>query len=236
MRNVGISDSVWTQEQLRTLLFRHAGKPVHITITRNRVSMVSVKFDFLGRPRLRVNQVFLHAPEAVIASLGHYLQTRSRVAWKQVSDFVASRNPETSPVRPVIVQTKGRVFDLAMIRDRINLLYFNDSLDCRIGWAKAGQQRRNARTRTIRYGTYNKALNLIRINPILDNSRVPAEFMDYIVFHELLHAAVPSERGRGHWRHHHGSYRIQERRFPDHARMQKLAADLVMILVTPRAR
>ncbi len=198
--------------------------------------MVSVKFDFLGQPRLRINQVFLDAPEAVIASLGHYLKTRSRVAWKQVGNFVASRDPKTRPVQPVIVQTKGRVFDLAMIRDRINRLYFNGSLDCRIGWAKVGQHRRNARSRTIRYGTYNKALNLIRINPILDDSRVPAIFMDYIVFHELLHAAVPSERGRGRWRHHHGSYRIQERRFPDHALMQKIAADLVMILVTPRAR
>jgi hypothetical protein len=219
-----------TPEQLHNLLQRHAGGPVSFTLTRNRVSLVSVRFDFLGRPRLRLSQAFLSAPEDVIAALGHYLQTRSRSSWKKVCDFVASREPESGSVHPVLVRAKGRVFDLAAIRDRINLQFFDGSQDCRIGWAKPGLRRRYARTRTLRYGTYNKALNLVRINPVLDDERVPVEFMDYIVFHEMLHAAVPSHRGNTRWNHHHSSYRKLESQYPNHAQMQKLAAHLVTVL------
>ena len=219
-----------TPEQLRNLLQRHAGGPVTFTLTRNRVSMLSVRFDFLGKPRIRLNQAFLSAPDAVIVALGHYLQTKSRASWKRVCEFVSSREPDPTTVRPVVVRAGGRVYDLAVIRDRINSLHFSGSLECRIGWAKPGQRHRHARTRTLRYGTYNKALNLIRINPVLDDERVPAEFMDYIVFHEMLHAAVPSERGGTRWNHHHTSYRKLESQYPDHAKMQKLAAHLVTVL------
>ena len=62
-------------QQLRNLLDRPAGR-VHLTITRNRVSMVSVKFDLVGRIRVRLNHSFLSAPNAVVAALGTYLQTR----------------------------------------------------------------------------------------------------------------------------------------------------------------
>jgi len=219
-----------TPEQLRNLLQRHAGGPVTFTLTRNRVSMLSVRFDFLGKPRIRLNQAFLSAPDAVIVALGHYLQTKSRASWKRVCEFVSSREPDPTTVRPVVVRAGGRVYDLAVIRDRINSLHFSGSLECRIGWAKPGQRHRHARTRTLRYGTYNKALNLIRINPVLDDERVPAEFMDYIVFHEMLHAAVPSKRGNTRWNHHHTSYRKLESQYPDHAKMQKLAAHLVTVL------
>lgn len=225
-----VSPTMRTPEQLRNLLHRHAGGPVSFTLTRNRVSLVSVRFDLLGRPRLRLSQAFLSAPEDVVAALGHYLQTRSRSSWNKVCDFVASREPESGAVHPVSVRAKGSVFDLAAIRDRINLQYFDGGLECRIGWAKPGQRRRHARTRTLRYGTYNKALNLVRINPVLDDQRVPAEFMDYIVFHELLHAAIPSQRGGSRWNHHHPSYRKLESQYPNHAQMQKLAAHLVTVL------
>jgi len=219
-----------TPEQLRNLLQRHAGGPVPFTLTRNRVSMLSVRFDFLGKPRIRLNQAFLSAPDAVIVALGHYLQTKSRSSWKRVCEFVSSREPDPTTVRPVVARAGGRVYDLAVIRDRINSLHFKGTLECRIGWAKPGQRHRHARTRTLRYGTYNKALNLIRINPVLDDERVPAEFMDYIVFHEMLHAAVPSQRGNTRWNHHHTSYRKLESQYPDHAKMQKLAAHLVTVL------
>lgn len=217
-------------QQLRNLLDRPAGR-VHLTITRNRVSMVSVKFDLVGRIRVRLNHSFLSAPNAVVAALGTYLQTRSPQAWQEVAAFVTARGPDNLPTRPVAVCSKGAVFDLADIRDVINRTYFKGNVQCHIGWAKQGRRRRRAWSRTIRYGTYNKALNLVRINPLLDDVRVPREFMEYIVFHEMLHAVVPSERGRTRWNHHHRLYRHQERVFPGHERMQKLAEALVSVLV-----
>ena len=224
------ADAPRTPEELRNLLNRHAGQPVELVVTRNRVSLVSVKFGFLNKPRIRLSEVFLAAPDPVVAALGHYLHSRSRASWRRVCDYVKSQTPHPGVLRLPSLVSRGRVYDLLSIRDRINRQYFNGALSCRISWAKAGMRQRQARSRSLRYGTYNKGLDLVRINPLLDDARVPAEFLDYIVFHEMLHAAVPSSRGPARWRHHHGNFRILERQYPNHAGMQKLARELLHIL------
>lgn len=215
-----------TIDELREMLCRHGGQSVELTLTRNRVSLVSVRFSATGTPRVRLSQAFLSAPDEVVAALGQYLAKRSRAAWRVVATFVRSRAPEPRPSCDSTLPTQGRVYDLVAIRDRINQLYFGRRLQCRIGWGRTGQARRHARSRSIRYGSYSKTENLVRIHPALDDVSVPADFVDYIVFHEMLHAAVPSEPGTRRWLHHHDTYRRMERRFPDLPRMQALAADL----------
>ena len=217
-------------EELYTALCRHGGRPVALTLTRNRVSLVSVRFDAGGAARVRLSQSFLAAPDEVVTALGQYLAKRSRAAWQAVGRYVASLSPAPASQRAVTLPTQGSVYDLALIRERVNRLYFNGRLDCRVGWSREGAVRRRARTRTIRYGSYNKAQNLVRINPALDDAQVPPEFVEYIVFHEMLHAAVPSEKGGSRWNHHHPTYRMLERAYPDHARMTQLAETLVHLL------
>jgi len=227
---VGTGVGVRTPEELRNLVCRIAGLPVALALTRNRVSMVSARFSPNGIT-LRLNHAFLSAPADVIDALGRYLAVRSREDWKKVAAFASSLEPAGAVnTRLPCLVAKGRVFDLELIRDRINRLHFEGRIDCRIAWARSGRNHRRARTRVIRYGTYNKILNLIRINPLLDDLRVPGDFLDYIVFHEMLHAAVPSANGRGRWRHHHGSFRLLERRYPGYERMKRLAGDLVSVL------
>jgi hypothetical protein len=217
-------------EELYAALCRHAGRPLRLTITRNRVSLISVRFEAGGGARVRVSRAFLAAPDETILALGRYLARRSREAWQVVGRYVSALAPEPASVRPVRLPTRGQVYDLEAIRDRINRLHFNGGLKCRVGWGRPGPPRRRARTRTIRYGSYCKAQNLVRINPLLDDARVPAEFVEYIVFHEMLHAAVPSEKGEGRWAHHHETYRTMEQRFPGYPRMRALAAELVKVL------
>ncbi len=213
-------------EELHEALCRHGGRSIELVLTSNRVSLVSIRFAAAGSPRVRLSRVFLAAPDEVVAALGQYLAKRSRAAWRVVVRYVRAHSPEPVIPRPVTLPTQGAVYDLALIRDQVNRLYFDGRLDCRVGWGRTGQARQRARTRTIRYGSYSKAHNLVRINPVLDDARVPVEFVEYIVFHELLHAAVPSERGDSRWLHHHETYRKLERRFPDLARMQAMASDL----------
>lgn len=219
-----------TPEAFHALVMQHAGGPVDMTVTRNRVSMVSVRFGLGGRPRVRVHEAFLAAPEPIAVSLGQYLSTRARADWRVVADYAGTIRPVAAESRRVAVRTRGRVYDLAVIHEAVNRRYFNGQVKCRIGWGGFGRRRRRARSRHIRYGSYNAALNLVRIHPLLDDERVPLEFMEYIVFHELLHAAVPSERGAGRWRHHPGHYRTLERQFPDLERMQRLSRELVEVL------
>jgi hypothetical protein len=224
-----------TPEELHATLCRHSGRPLGLTITRNRVSLISVRFDAGGAARVRMSRAFLSAPDEVVVALGRYLARRSRDAWQVVGRYASSITPEPGGGRRSRLPTRGRVYDLEAIRDRVNRLHFNGVLRCRVGWGRPGPVRQHARTRTIRYGSYCRARDLVRINPLLDDHRVPAEFVEYIVFHEMLHAVVPSEKGVQRWAHHHETYRVMEQRFPDYPRMRTLAAELVLVLRPRRA-
>lgn len=219
----------WTAERLEALLTEWSGHRVRVALTRNRVSMLSVRFGPDGSVRVRADRGFGHAPEAVIQAMGRYLRGRHAKDWAVVSRFAGGLTPADRPPAPRQLLSRGRIHDLALIRDHVNRDFFQGRLSCGIGWGTRGRRRRRAWTRTIRYGSYIKAQNLVRINPLLDDPRVPAEFVRYIVFHEMLHAVVPSELGERR-RHHHATFRQLERRFPDYERMRRLSAELVDVL------
>jgi len=67
-------------------------------------------------------------------------------------------------------------------------------------------------------GVYDHLTRTIRIHPALDQEVVPRFFVEYIVFHEMLHQAVPGD-DRGSRREHHGPpFRRRERAYPGYAR------------------
>lgn len=216
--------------RIEALLASVSGRELQLVMTRNRSSMISVRFPLAGPVRLRLDHGFSQAPQPVLDALGRYLRSRRREDWRVVARFASGLTPAVRPPALQQTHTRGRIYDLAAIRDHVNREYFEGRLTCRIGWGTAGRRRRRALTRTIRYGSYVRAQDLVRINPLLDDPRVPAEFLAYIVFHEMLHAVVPSETGARR-RHHHAVYRHLERRFPDYRRMQRLSSDLVNLLV-----
>jgi hypothetical protein len=225
-----------TAEGLRRRLERLAGRPVELIVTRNAVSLASVRFS-AGAVRVRLHEAFLAAPAPTLAAIGEYLRSRSRTAWRALSAYADTVATEPGPARLPRLTTRGRVFDLAAIRNEINRRYFGGRLTCRIGWGRRPARRpRFARSRTIRYGCYVKAHNLVRINPILDDPRVPPEFVAYIVFHEMLHAVAPSEGPGGRRRHHHATFRDLERRYPDLRTIRRLASELVGVLASPRGQ
>jgi hypothetical protein len=223
-----------TPEALGSALSGAAGRPVALTITRNRVSMISMCFQ-PGGIRLRLHHAFLGAPERLIRSIGEYLRTRSKTAWGTIGEYVRTIEPEPRAAGRRVRRTTacGRVHDLLAMADKVNRLYFSGRLKCRIEWGRGvRRRRRGARSRTVRFGCYLQSDDLVRINRLLDDPRVPVEFVEYIVFHEMLHAAVPSLR-RGGWRHHHTAYRRIEQQYPDLNRMRELSTRLVDVLTAP---
>lgn len=214
-----------TAAEVQSFLIVSAGKPVRLTPTRNRVSMVSVVFH-PEKILIRMNEAFLAAPDSVLQALGGYLRSRSKAHWRLVGNYIRTLVPEGGREPAGDLRTTGRSYDLALIRDRVNQRYFNGRLKCRITWGRIGHKRLRARSRTIRFGSYAKGQDLIRINPLLDDPRVPLEFVEYIVFHEMLHAVVPIDTA-GARPHHHATYRSLERRYPGYAHMRRLSSELV---------
>lgn len=216
--------------ELEAELTRLSGLSVSLIVTRNRVSMASVRFDAKRTPRVRLQEAFLNAPDTVIAALAEYLVSRSAEAWAQVRLYALSISGqmESKPVGSLC--SVGRVHDLGQICRRVNTVYFGGRLACRVGWGRRGTRRRRARSRTIRFGSYHRGTDTVRINPLLDDTRVPVEFVEYVIFHELLHAAFPARESAMRRHHHHAFFRKWEARFPDYERMNTLAGEFAVLL------
>ena len=56
---------------------------------------------------------------------------------------------------------------------------------------------RSAAGKSIRLGVYDHQTREIRIHPALDRPEVPRFFVEFIVFHEMLHQLFPSPPGAG---------------------------------------
>ena len=219
-----------TPEELAAALAGASPKPLRLALTRNRFSTVSIRSS-PDSVRLRLDRTFLRAPEPVIAALRECMERRSKAAWETVRTFACAITPEPPETSRPRLCARGEIYDLLAVRDRVNRRYFNGRLKCRIGWGRAGTPRR-ARTRSLRFGSYWRSEDVIRIHPALDDKRVPPEFVEYIVFHEMLHAAVPSDKAAGRWIHHHRTFRSLESRFPDVGEMRRLSGELIRTLAS----
>jgi len=205
---------------LRAELERRTGLGIDLTITNNRSTMLSVRH---GRSRrslqVRLHQMFLSADTKVIRSLAVWLTNRNSKRDAAVVDAFINNNvhrvrPDRTGNNGFI--TKGDVFDLAVLYQRINATYFDNAVRVNITWGRMPPARRR---RSIRFGSYYPTDNLIRIHPLLDQPFVPPFFMRYIVFHEMLHAYLGIEESEtGRRRYHTRDFAEMEEQYPDYAR------------------
>ena len=91
-------------------------------------------------------------------------------------------------------QPRGRAHDLQAIFDRLNAEHFGGAIEARIGW---GAVRGGRRRRTVKTGVYVQDARIIRIHPTLDRPEVPEFYVATVVFHEMLHQAVPAREVNG---------------------------------------
>jgi hypothetical protein len=115
---------------------------------------------------------------------------------------------------------EGRYFDLADIFDKLNGRYFSGRLrGYRIVW---GRRRRLRPVSYMVFGTIQEEDRMIRIHPLLDQSWVPRWFLEYVVYHEMLHAVVPDRYdAEGRRIIHHEGFLRRERRFHWFRRAQR---------------
>jgi hypothetical protein len=207
-------------EGLRADLEARTGFRVHLTITDNTSTLMSVKQDRARRAaKLRVHHMFLSAEDSVIQALAEWIKRpRSKRHDGSLNRFLDDHadRVRSRPRPPAAVNAQGRHFDLASLFDEVNAAQFDRAVTAAITWGAVPVKRRR---RSIRFGSFHAAQNLIRIHPLLDQAFVPRYFIRYIVFHEMLHAALDREQpGSGRRRVHPAAFKRRERAYPDYDR------------------
>ena len=118
------------------------------------------------------------------------------------------------------LDTEGRYFDLRGLFNKLNARHFGNRLrGYKVVW---GRKRRERPKEYFIFGTIQEEDRVIRINPWLDQRFVPLWFLEYILYHEMLHAVVPDKvRGDGRRCVHTDEFNRREREFRFYKRARR---------------
>lgn len=197
-----------------------------LAVTDNRYTMISVKRE-KGLYRLRLHHMFLDAEPDVIRALGRYVGLNDRIASTMLGRFIEVnqhliRRARRAKRPPITLESRGEIHDLQLLYEELNHRYFEKLIEARITWGQrtpSGAKRR--RRNSIKMGSYSVEDRLIRIHPSLDRPFVPRYFVEWIVYHEMLHQkhAIPVVRGRRQF--HTQSFLDEEATFEHYDRARR---------------
>ena len=133
-------------------------------------------------------------------------------------------HPTLPMQRTLNLHHEGRYFDLERIFDRLNQKHFRGRLrGYKVRW---GRRRKHRPKEYFVFGTIQEEDRLIRINPALDQPFVPLWFLQYVLYHEMLHSVVKDEElPGGRRRVHTEEFNRRERRFPGYGRARRWEED-----------
>lgn len=188
-----------------------------VVLTDNVYSMVTIKRGD-GVSTFRVHHMFADAPARVVRALAQYADLQSRDAATLLRDYIDANDDRVrrndSP-RPIMVDVEGRHHNLQEIFDRLNAAYFDGAIRARITWGARTKRKRSRDS--IKLGSYTVEDELIRIHPVLDASDVPAFFVEWVVYHEMLHEVHDMPIVDGRRVYHTAEFRRAEAQFERYA-------------------
>lgn len=207
-----------TRSGLERCLQAFCGPGLSLILTDNGRTMISSRKQG-STLVVRVHHMFLDAPGAVLTALGGYLSGTNPDAGQLLFEYIKSQRGRIRPasVRASQLRSAGRHHDLQVLFDRLNQRYFDDAVQARITWAKQTVPRGRMR-RSIKLGSYRSSESLIRVHPVLDAAWVPEFFVEFIVYHEMLHQVVRPKVQGARREFHCREFRRRERQFAEYER------------------
>lgn len=198
-------------QSMHQALEERLGK-VDLVLTDNRRRMVSLKKK-RGAYRLRLHHMFIGCEPVVIEALSDLAMggPAAGPARDLLRAYIAkNREVISSEIDPEALEAQGEHHDLQRLLDKWRDILDPEGLaEVVITWGRYGKGQR-----TIRFGSYDFDRKLIRLHPALDQAWVPELFVEFIVYHELLHAVFPPRDGANRRMVHTPEFRQMEERFP----------------------
>ena len=177
---------------------------------------------------LTVHEGFVSAPNAILDDLLRVAHTprRADAAIRRLRAYAAGagfRRVEVDLWVPLAHdgspshQAQGVHHDLNASFNRVNQQNFDGKL------ARPHLRWSRARTRS-KLGHYHPLEDTVVVSKTLDDPRVPAYVLDFIVYHELLHKSLGIETVNGRRRAHTPAFRRAERAHPRYQEVRRFIA------------
>lgn len=131
--------------------------------------------------------------------------------------------------RKMISSAQGTVYDLEKMFSKLNRRYFDSSLEKpTLTWSQR-------KTRSI-LGHHDRVYETITISKSLDSAQVPDWFVEFILYHEMLHIKHAARMINGRRYYHTASFRQDERRFARYEEAQRWLEQVARQRRVPRTR
>jgi hypothetical protein len=188
-----------TADHWSSLLSAELRTPVDVRYTQARRSVLRVQRT-RGVFHVRMQRFFSEAPPEVRQHLLTWMRLgrRAPAATRQLDAWIDERLAELwreDPRKPPLT-TRSHAHDLEPLARELLASEFGADFPPgaevpAVTWGRSG----TSRTRhSLRLGSYDYHSGVVRIHPVLDQPAVPAWFVRYVLFHELLHAALPPRK------------------------------------------
>jgi hypothetical protein len=172
--------------------------PMAVRLTRNRSTLISIGRTPAGR-EARIQHAFRAADRTTVKALAQFLHNPTPHSRALVDEFIRDHYDLIEAMAreaPAVEagSAKGAHRDLTKIMANVMRDYGFRLPGMKIQWSS--RRRAGRGCSSIRFGSYCRRAKTIRIHPDLDQPDVPEFFVEYIVYHELLHALFPPTGGQ----------------------------------------
>ena len=131
--------------------------------------------------------------------------------------------------RKMISSARGNSYDLDKIFAKLNRRYFDSNLEKpTLTWSQR-------KTRSI-LGHHDRVHDTIVISKSLDSTQVPEWFVEFIIYHEMLHMKHAARMINGRRYYHTAAFRLDERRFDKYDEAQRWLEQIARRRRVPRTR
>lgn len=192
--------------------------------------MVSAKNRADGSVELRLQRIFLDASDIVLDEIAELLSggKNDKVALKQFIDACFNHSPDasrpSSDPGPDAAAQNFASHDIQSYATRLNSLYLQGRSTAQVRWGRRSTRRS---TRSIRFACYDPSRNVIIMNRKMDNSQIPEYFVEYVLFHEMLHEVLGiGSRPDGKRDIHGRLFKLMESTYPDFEKARRFERHL----------
>lgn len=206
--------------------------PLEIKIHENRSMYAQAHLRKNQTVCLSLHRLFLYSSTPVLQALiqfALYQDLSAKIIIRKMAHLYFTKIEPPAP-NFKLANAKGHFFDLQNIFDHVNSQFFEGKIQVPITWFKAPRYRCFHR---VTFGSFDRTIPLIRINQLLDQTEVPLPFVEYIVYHEMLHVECEAiVDKRGHLRVHTPEFRRREALHPYFKVAKKMQKEMIQSFKT----
>lgn len=208
-----------------------AGKLLDIAVNRRLRNSWRVRADSkTGRRLLSIPQILADAPQDVKDCLVKWamlpLTRKARRSpavlndkrlWESaVRAYMESKGVtgvRASRADPAVFesQTRGGVYNLRDIFNAVNAAYFDNRIASCLRWGRCDSRTSYC---AVKYDREGNPFNLITISGVYDSPKVPEYAIYGLMYHEMLHIAIPPRTVNGRRVVHGRDFKAAERKYP----------------------